>query len=238
MAVSASSSNYSPELFPVDSEDEDSLLLYTSPQKRPRLSVHESCSVASSGGSPVYLSDSDTNTSDGAPVYLSDDDSIAQSGDSVPSYGGSDSIFGVTGSPLSSKAMSPAPPKRSTEHCHDEESCLGLDESPLPAKDGDLEEVSRILVSACCSAECLLKFSAQDVLPIRRKMKSLKLNAKRQWLMDKILENSRAIEPGKLDTKFLVAGREVCKLAWCTVHAISSRQLIRVTKCVIGTGDY
>ena len=203
MAVSAASSDYSPELFPVDSEDEHSLLC-TSPKKRPRLSVHESCSIASSGNSPMYLSDSDTNAStdsDGAPVYLSDDDSIAQSGDSVPSHRGSDSIFGVTGSPLSSKAMSPAPP-RNTEHCHDDESCLGLNKSPLPSKDGDLDEVSHILVSACCSA--------QDVLSIRRKMKSLKLNAKRQWLMDKILENDRAIEPGKVDTKFPVAGREVC----------------------------
>ena len=54
-------------------------------------------------------------------------------------------------------------------------------------------------------------------------MKSLRLNEKWQWLMDKILENSRAIEPGKVDTKFVVAGRGVCKSAWCTVRGISSR---------------
>ena len=101
------------------------------PQKRPRLSVHGSCAVSSSNGSPVYLTDNAATDSDGAPVYLSDDESVTQSGVSI--YSHSDSVSVVIGSPLSNKAMSPAPVKKDTER--DEESCLGLDESPLPAKD-------------------------------------------------------------------------------------------------------
>lgn len=215
MALAGAKRDYSPDLFSVDSEDEDSLLV-TSSLKRHCLSP---CSVQSSDGSPVYLSDSDTNTStnsDGAPVYLSDDDSVAQTVDS-------DNLSIVTHSPV----LEPA------KICgHDDESCLGFDEPPPPARVGDRQEVSHILVGECCSGECLLKLNAQNILPIRRKMKSLGMNEKRQWLMDKILESSRVIEPGKVDTTFLVAGREVCKLAWCIVHGISLRQLTRVTKCV------
>ena len=59
--------------------------------------------------------------------------------------------------------------------------------------------------------------------PYQKEKKSLRLNEKRQCLMDKILENSRAIEPGKVEMEFVVAGRGVCKSAWCTVHGISSR---------------
>ena len=222
-----SSRDYSPELFSVDSNDEESLFR-TSPQKRPCLSDRGSCSVESSNGSPVYLSESDTSASTnscGAPVYLSDNESSSCSADSVHSS----SV--VTGSPLSDKAIGRVPTKN-TGHGYNDDCYVGLDEPPLPPQDGDLAEVSHILVGKCCSGECLLKLCARDVIPIRRKMRSFGLNEKRQWMTDKVLENSQAIEPGKINTRFFVAGREVCKSAWCTVHGVSSRQLSRVTNRV------
>ena len=168
----------------------------------------------------MYLSESDTSTSTnscGAPVYLSDNESLSCSADSVHS------TSDITGSPPSDSAR---------KYAGDGSNVEGLDEPPPPAEDGDLAEVSHILVSECCSEECLRKLCARDVIPIRQKMRSFGLNEKRQWMMDKVLENSQASDPGKINTKFLAAGREVCKSAWCTVHGVSSRQLSRVTQCV------
>ena len=127
-------------------------------------------SVTSSDSSPVYLSNSDTNTdSDGNPVYLSDDEP-----------GGDDnsdrSIMIVTSKFLNkSSTMSPAPSLRDTDqdevsyHVVDSESpipekdtnldevpLLVMDESPVPAKVDDIDPVSHILVSECCNRECLL----------------------------------------------------------------------------------
>jgi len=207
--------DYSPELLSSEPEDDYLQLQCTSPYKRPCLS-----------SSPVYLTDSDTS-SDGDPVYPSDDESVhsvcvsASADDPMHNHS-------VTVLPHSSKSVCPAP----TKGAELEVSCLEIEEPPPPPKDSDLIEVSRILVGVCCTKECLLKLSAQCVVPIRKKMKAFSLNEKRQWLMEKIHENSRITEPGKLDTKFVVAGREVCKSAWCTVHGISERQLFRIAKSV------
>ena len=110
--------------------------------------------------------------------------------------------------------------------------CLDTTALPKSERDDELHEVGTILVSRCCIRSCLFHLTAHDVIKARKKFSSLGVNAKRQWLMDRIHENSHETEQGILDTKYTVAGREICQLAWCKVHAVSSTRVRRMLKSV------
>ena len=114
-----------------------------------------------------------------------------------------------------------------------------LDESyhSLPPKSntsrsGELDEISRVLVSSCCDKNCLFYLCAHDVITARQKFTSLGANAQRQWLTDKVIENSHIAASGKLVTTYFVAGREVCQSAWCNVLSLSPKRVSRVLKAV------
>ena len=104
----------------------------------------------------------------------------------------------------------------------------GSEDSPSPpppppaadARQRDLAQISSILVTECCERECLLHMSASDILKVRMKLKNLGLNAQRQWLTDKLHESSQLLN-GKLSTKYIIAGREVCNYAWCVTLGVS-----------------
>lgn len=87
-----------------------------------------------------------------------------------------------------------------------------------------------VLVAKCCEKDCLLHLTAHDVIMTRRKLSSLRSNEQRQWLMDRLVENSHEVEKGKLETKYIVAGQEVCQLAWCKVTLISSKRVSSALK--------
>ena len=110
--------------------------------------------------------------------------------------------------------------------------CLDTTALPKSERDDELHEVGTILVSRCCIRSCLFHLTAHDVIKARKKFSSLGVNAKRQWLMDRIHENSHETEQGILDTKYTVAGREICQLAWCKVHAVSPTRVRRMLKSV------
>lgn len=85
-------------------------------------------------------------------MYLSDNESLSCHADSVHS------LSDVTGSPPSDSAR-----KYTGDVSNDE----GLDEPPPPAENGDLAEVSHILVSECYSEECFRKLCARDANPYK-----------------------------------------------------------------------
>ena len=92
------------------------------------------------------------------------------------------------------------------------------------------ERAATVLVATCCEKDCLLHLTAHDVIMTRRKLSSLRGTEQRQWLMDRLVENSHEVEKGKLETKYLVAGQEVCQLAWCKVTLISSKRVSSALK--------
>ncbi len=98
--------------------------------------------------------------------------------------------------------------------------------------ENELKVVASILIDGCCDKNCLLHLSPFDVMTTRRKFKLLGANAQRQWLLDKVHENSCAVQQGKLKTKYIVVGKEICQTAWCRVISISSKRLARLAKCV------
>ena len=99
--------------------------------------------------------------------------------------------------------------------------------------DNDLEEVASLLISNCCDCKCMHFLTVHDVLSARDKVNSLNSNALRQWTIDRLNENSHEDASGKIRTKYLVAGYEVCQKAWCNVHKISPSRLARLRKSVI-----
>ena len=97
----------------------------------------------------------------------------------------------------------------------------------------ELDYVGGLLVSQCCEKHCLFHLTANDVLTLQRKFSSLGANAQRQWLGDRISENSRpSLETGMLHTRYIVGGQEVCQFAWCRVLRISPKRVSRVFKSV------
>jgi hypothetical protein len=96
----------------------------------------------------------------------------------------------------------------------------------------ELDEISRVLVSSCCENKCVFFLYAHDVITARENFTSLGANGQRQWLTDKMNENSHIASDGKLSTQYSVAGREVCQAAWCNVHSLSPKRISRILKAV------
>ena len=104
--------------------------------------------------------------------------------------------------------------------------------TPYDVGDEEREQVGKLLVSGCCQRQCLLHLTARDVLTARKKYFLRRGNEQRQWLVDRVHENSHEEEKGKLSVKFSVAGREVCQSAWCQIYVISHRRIARIVKSV------
>ena len=54
----------------------------------------------------------------------------------------------------------------------------------------------------------------------------------RQWITDKLIENSSSGANGELITTYFVAGKSVCKTAFCDIHGFSLSRLQRIRKAV------
>ena len=109
---------------------------------------------------------------------------------------------------------------------------LKLNPSVSSDKKNELDEISKVLVSSCCDKKCLFYLCANDVITARQKFTLLGANAQRQWLTDKVIESSHIATGGKLTTTYFVAGREVCKSAWCNVYSLSPKRVSSVLKAV------
>ena len=158
MAVSTASSDSIS-----DSERDD----YRTLSKHPRISAaSKDCThvceflsnngvATDSSGELVFLSDHEDSSGD--PLFL-DSDGGDSRGDPVflsddKSCCSDPNLLSASGSLLNTESVTPAVPVM-------------------------VDEVSQILVNQCCSRECLLNLSARDVLPVKKKLKSLGQNDK------------------------------------------------------------
>lgn len=89
-------------------------------------------------------------------------------------------------------------------------------------------KIAPILISDCCTQECLLNLTASEVLKLREKLKSLDSSHQRQWITDRLYEHSGSM----VETKFTVAGKEVCKMAWCRVLDVSIKRVSQYMKSI------
>lgn len=102
----------------------------------------------------------------------------------------------------------------------DDNVCALSSASNIAPVSSELNKISRVLVSSCCENKFVFYLCNHDVITAREKFTSLGANGQRQWLTDKMIENSHIASDGKLITQYYVAGREVCQAAW---HSLSPK---------------
>ena len=161
-------------------------------------------SSSSSSEDVVFLSTDSTaelDSSDSAPTYIFPSEDEKQADDDH------EVVINTVHAPTSTLAMKP----------HDLEEKL-------------LKEIAQVLVSKCCSKLCARDLTANSLLFPRRKFNSMGGVAQRQWITDKIHENSHISADGELLTKYIVAGKEVCKMAFCNAYGFSVKRLSKIKK--------
>lgn len=94
--------------------------------------------------------------------------------------------------------------------------------SDAGSRDQELSHVSPLLISSCCIRECMLNLCAIDILKTRKHFGVMSVSEKRKWLMDR-LRNDSYITGIEVVTKYIIAGKEVCKTAWCKVLPVSEK---------------
>jgi hypothetical protein len=92
-------------------------------------------------------------------------------------------------------------------------------------EESELQGIGNILTGRCCDKLCVRKITVNDILLCRNKFCVMSTVEQRQWLADKIVENSDKV---KWQTKFMVAGVVVCEKSFCEVHNISPRRFQRI----------
>ena len=100
---------------------------------------------------------------------------------------------------------------------------LGLDDQT------ELEQISQLLIGSCCSKYCVRQITVNDILLCRKKFGAMSVAEQRQWLADKIFENS---DKSTQETKYIIAGKETCKLSFCQVYGFPPKRLSRIKKAV------
>lgn len=108
------------------------------------------------------------------------------------------------------------PPEASTPHRRDTEQFLA--------------PIANVLTSKCCGKLCVRDLTVNNILFCRKKFNSMCATPQRQWITDKIHENSQVSPGGKLITKYVIAGKEVCQAAFCESHSISMSRLSKLRK--------
>ena len=81
----------------------------------------------------------------------------------------------------------------------------------------ELEGIANLLVSSCCNRLCVRQRTVIDILLARGKIGAMGVVQKRQWLADKIIENSD-VTKDNWETKYIFAGKEMCKSSFCKVR--------------------
>ena len=102
-------------------------------------------------------------------------------------------------------------------------------------KEEEREIVAKILMSPCCSNQCLLFLTGHDVLTARKKVCPLSVTSQRQWLIDKISDASYFVN-GKMEISFSIASKVVCRAAFCLFYSFNSKKVSRTIKAVNNGG--
>lgn len=113
-----------------------------------------------------------------------------------------------------------------------------LAEKKIDVVDENMRErqaLGDIVMSSCCSDECILQLTGHAILTTRRKYNNLSVNERRQWLIDKIFDFSSVVN-GKVDTRFNVSGTNVCRRAFSLIYNVPPRSIARAIKSV-GEGN-
>lgn len=95
----------------------------------------------------------------------------------------------------------------------------------------ELEKIGKLLVGVCCKKLCLRHLTAADVITSRSNFLHLNKTEQRQYLFTKLKENSSEASH-KVETKYFIAGKEICNVAWAKVYSISQRTLTRMLKSI------
>lgn len=94
----------------------------------------------------------------------------------------------------------------------------------------ELEKIGKLLIGICCDKERLRNLTANDIITARTDFVQLTISQRKQYLFTKLRENSCNRQAGKVETKFYVAGKEVCSVSWADVYSILKRTLVRMMK--------
>ena len=103
--------------------------------------------------------------------------------------------------------------------------------------DTDSDSLDATIVDGCSAEESNelkrigLHLTATDVIASRSNFLHLNKTEQRQYLFTKLKESS--CEAGhKVETKYFIAGKEICNVAWAKVYSISQRTLTRMLKSI------
>lgn len=99
----------------------------------------------------------------------------------------------------------------------------------------EMASIGKMLVSSCCEKFCLRHLSAVDIIACKSEEISQCKNRteRNEWLFMKLRENSTETSRGNVQTKYFIAGKEVCSSAWCKVFEISNRTLQRMQRKLV-----
>ena len=110
-----------------------------------------------------------------------------------------------------------------------------------PGKDDseehELQKIGALLVGSCCDKLCLRHLTATNIISAKSDYVSLTRNNQRLHLFNKVKDGS-CESGGKVTTKFLLAGKEICASAWSQIYNISSCTLYRMQKRVASGEEY
>ena len=115
------------------------------------------------------------------------------------------------------------------------ENCSSLDYTPdiaaetSVAESEELEMIGKMLVGVCCDKECFRHLTANDIITARTDFVQLTKPEQKQYLFTKLRENSSE-SSGKIETKYFLAGKEICCISWSKIYSISMRTLTRMLK--------
>jgi hypothetical protein len=99
------------------------------------------------------------------------------------------------------------------------------DEDGLSSQDRQLKEVSDLFIGRCCNELCLRNVTVNDILSARNTFSEINPVQQRQWLADRLIENS--VIGGKNGKP---SGKEVCEASFCQVYKFSPKSLSRLRK--------
>lgn len=115
-----------------------------------------------------------------------------------------------------------------------ESQCSSLDCTLVEtsAENEELERIGKLLIGVCCDKECLRYLTANDIITARTDFVQLTKSEQKQYLFTKLRENSSEAhhQAGKIETKFYIAGKEICSASWSKIYSISMRTLTRMLK--------
>ena len=98
----------------------------------------------------------------------------------------------------------------------------------------ELSKIGNILISECCDRYCLRHLTAIDVMNCKRELVQCKTTIDRKkWLLAQLANSSNESSNRVVQTRYFVAGKEICSSAWCRIFSVSRRTLQRMQQRIV-----